>query len=209
MRFYIKHEKDDGLEFAAGIINAFLLLFYFCLFLFVVFFILPSFCHASLLFPNVSADLKNMQNSTEKKLSDITAELGVIKGNQTTIDNKINVGFSAMLQMRNELNADIGTMKNSQATLSAQIKPIIKLGYDRSQNTETNAGRDISVTNDTGLLKTIIGALISTIASLFGVIILLIMRLTKSVNEKKEYKSKYYEVAQKVAAVTEVVKNIK
>ena len=109
---------------------------------------------------------RELKDSINKEFSDIKAELGVIKDNQICIKTKIE----------------------------SQIKARATIGYDKSSNQDTRAGRDVTITNDTGFLKLVIGALGSVIIALILAIILLMKMMFRYFKEKKDYKRRYYEI---------------
>lgn len=110
---------------------------------------------------------QRLENSLNKQMSDISAELGVIKNNQ--------------INLKNELKADI------KATAKV-------VGYDKSLNQEQKAGRDVNIINDTGFLKILLGALTSFILALMTIILFVIRELFRYMKQKKEYKKLYYEL---------------
>lgn len=99
-----------------------------------------------------------LENSINKKMSDISAELGVVKNNQLSIKN------------------DVESLLKIAANLDSRIDAKI-VGYDKSVRNETNtsAGRDISTTNESELIEFIfdkwayaVGVLITGFFGLLG-----------------------------------------
>jgi hypothetical protein len=117
-----------------------------------------------------NVELQNLKNSTNKRFADMTAEIGVVKDNQTEINQKLDSVIKAQ----------------------AQVKARAQLGYDRSQNTDTTAGRDVSIINDPGVLKTVIGALVATNGGTAGLCMFIVYVAFKNEKQKKQFKGKYY-----------------
>lgn len=106
----------------------------------------------------IQTEKTSLENSINKKMSDISAELGVVKNNQLSIKN------------------DVESLLKISANLDSRIDAKI-VGYDKSVKTETNtsAGRDISTTNESELIEFIfdkwayaIGVLITGFFGLLG-----------------------------------------
>lgn len=183
MRFLLKDREDD-LGAMRGLINVALLLFYGLIIIAVVLFVFSPKAHASIfdvfsMPKKIEIETKALKDSVNKELSDIRAELGVIKDNQITLNSRIE----------SHVNAEVNT----------QVKARAQVGYDKSENTDTTAGRDVSIVNDPGVLKTVVGALAATNAATMGLAGTIAVMALKARKEKKEFKQKFYELKDKKA----------
>lgn len=131
----------------------------------------------------IQTEKTSLENSINKKMSDISAELGVVKNNQLTMTN------------------DIESLLKISANLDSRIDAKI-VGYDKSVKTETNttAGRDIQTTNESELIEFIfdkwayaVGILIIGFFSLLGSVFSLFKWQGKMYERLLESKQKWIE----------------
>lgn len=92
----------------------------------------------------------------------------------------------------NEIKTELGVIRDNQMELNNRM-----IAYDRS----TTIGRDMTVTNDTKLMRYIIGGLIGLCSSLIAALVTFIKLLFKFINEKKEWKGKYYNIAKQIETI--------
>jgi len=125
----------------------------------------------------IQQENRKMQNSIDesvnKKFSDINAELGVIKNNQITLQNTM----TAVANITAELKLQ----------LQAQVSAIVGIG-NKVDNSITSVGGN-QVINETGLMEKIFDKL----AEIFGAVIALLLGLLKGYKADIKAKDKQIE----------------
>jgi len=132
----------------------------------------------------IQTEKTQLENSVNKKFSDISAELALVKELQVNTDLKVSA-----------LSGNTLKLQDVEGLVNAKI-----VGYDRSVKTETNAGRDISTVNESDLMKFIVDkwawiavAILASFISLIGSIFSLFKWQGKMYERLLDAKQKWIE----------------
>lgn len=149
-------------------------------------------------------EVKVLKDSTDKKFSDISSELGVVKDNVTTVATKVGSMEDSIIQLTSKI----------ETTLNAKVEA--NVGYKKEEHTSTattatqSGNNNVASTNDSKLM----GLVVTTMSNGYTYVIALLVayivrvsyqraklesRIMDFVNKQEDGQARYITLLENVA----------